>query len=47
MLKIDLSKAYDKVSWFYIRMFLTHLSFDWFYQVDYELHYNCFFFGPY
>lgn len=26
-LKIDLSKAFDKVSWLYIRMILTHLGF--------------------
>ena len=26
--KIDLAKAFDKVSWLYIRLWLTHLSFD-------------------
>ena len=28
ILKIDLAKAYDKVSWMYIRLLLTHLWFD-------------------
>ena len=28
MLKIDLSKAFDKVSWLYNRMLLTHLGFN-------------------
>jgi len=26
--KIDLAKAFDKVSWLYLRLILTHLGFD-------------------
>jgi hypothetical protein len=28
VLKIDLSKSYDRVSWLYIRLLLTHLAFE-------------------
>ena len=28
IMKIDLAKAYDKVSWMYICLLLTHLGFD-------------------
>jgi hypothetical protein len=28
VLKINLSKAYDKVSWLYIKLLLTHLGFE-------------------
>lgn len=29
VIKIELSKAYDRVSWLYIRMMLTHLGFNY------------------
>jgi len=34
ILKIDLAKAFDRVSWLYVKMILTHLGFpppfiDW------------------
>jgi hypothetical protein len=28
VIKIDLSKAYDKISWLYIMLFPTHLGFE-------------------
>jgi hypothetical protein len=28
IVKIDLSKDYDQVSWLYLRIFLTHLGFE-------------------
>eukprot|EP00253_Pinus_taeda_P008342 PITA_08342 len=29
VLKIDLSKAYDQINWIYLRLFLTHLGFNY------------------
>lgn len=28
IVKINLSKAYDRINWIYIRIFLTHLGFN-------------------
>ena len=40
ILKVNLSKAFDRASWLYIRMLLTHLGFH---QLDYVLYNKCIF----
>ena len=44
ILKINISKAYDKVSWLYIRIILTSWFIYRFYQMGYELYHNIFLF---